>query len=117
MFPRLAKAFARELTVWADLVHPNVLDLVAFYMDVEEGSMWFISPFATQGNVTTYLKVNNADMPMRLQLVRLNAVCERQSLIQYQSLDTAEGLAYLHKRKICHGDLKGVRFEPRSSSA
>jgi len=89
---RIEIAFARELTVWADLSHPNVLGLLAFYIDVEEGIMWFISPFSSQGNITTYLEVNDPDTLTRLQL----------------SLDTANGLSYLHKKKICHGDLKGA---------
>jgi len=89
---RVEIAFARELTVWADLSHPNVLGLLAFYIDVDEGIMWFISPFSAQGNITRYLEVNDPDVLTRLQL----------------SLDTAEGLSYLHKKKICHGDLKGA---------
>lgn len=33
-----------------------------------------------------------------------------------QSLDTANGLAYLHERDICHGDVKEASF-PRSPDA
>lgn len=77
------KAFARELAVWADLVHPNLLGLIAYYIDIEEGIMWFISPFAIQGNITKYLEVNDPDMRTRLQLV------SRTTLGQVMMTDSA----------------------------
>lgn len=66
---RLGQAFARELRVWTDLDHPNVLPLVGFYLNSEEGVCWFISPFMTEGNVREYLERANPDMLARLRLV------------------------------------------------
>lgn len=107
------KAFARELKVWENLSHPNLLPLVAFHWESSQGIFQFVSPYADGGNLSTYLRLGgaDADMPTRLRLVRPTSF--RLEAIAYrapsQSLDTAEGLSYLHERKIIHGALKGVR--------
>lgn len=65
LFPQ---AFARELQVWADLEHPNILPLVGFHLNSEEGISWFISPFMTEGNIREYLERIKPHMLQRLQL-------------------------------------------------
>lgn len=55
--------------MWETLDHPNLLSLVAFYIDFEEGILQFVSEYAEAGNVSQYLNDVNPDMPTRLLLV------------------------------------------------
>ncbi|KAG9042096.1 hypothetical protein FS837_011355 [Tulasnella sp. UAMH 9824] len=88
------KSFVHELSLMAELCHPNVVRLIGFVEDMEKGKAWMILPWESNGNVREFLKSGEWDIP------------ERISLIQ----DTARGLEYLHSRQppICHGDLKSV---------
>lgn len=63
------EAFARELLVWSNLDHDNVLNLIGWQHNSEQGILWFISPFMVEGNVKKYLKKLNPSMPIRLSLV------------------------------------------------
>lgn len=67
--PSRSKAFARELKVWEQLSHPNLLSLVTFHINSEKGILLFVSPYTEAGNVSKYLEANNVDGSTRLQLV------------------------------------------------
>ncbi|KAG6913168.1 hypothetical protein DXG01_009088 [Tephrocybe rancida] len=81
------KAYAKEAIVWAQLSHPNVLP---FYGLAHSSTrLSFITRWATQGDLTQYLKENPGANGILL--------CK----------DTAAGAEYLHKNDVVHGDLKG----------
>ncbi|KIO32098.1 hypothetical protein M407DRAFT_53240, partial [Tulasnella calospora MUT 4182] len=90
------KSFANELSLMAELRHPNVASLVAFVEDIQKGDAWIVLPWEPNGNVQEFLQLGKWDIP------------ERISLIQ----DVVKGVVYLHTREppICHGDLKSLNI-------
>ncbi|KAG6907392.1 hypothetical protein DXG01_009039 [Tephrocybe rancida] len=83
----LAKVYAKEAIVWAQLSHPNILP---FYgLALSPLRLAFVTRWATQGDLTQYLKQNPGTNGILL--------CK----------DTAVGVEYLHTNDIVHGDLKG----------
>ncbi|KAG6807930.1 hypothetical protein H0H92_005968 [Tricholoma furcatifolium] len=87
-YDHLTKVFAREVTVWAQLSHPNVLPFLGLVKYREQ--LCFVSCWATNGNLEEYLRNNVGANRMLL------------------CLDTAFGVEYLHKNNVIHGDLKGM---------
>ncbi|KAG8920918.1 hypothetical protein FRC02_000567 [Tulasnella sp. 418] len=84
---RLRKRFFREILLWADLRHENIVPLLGYM--VRDGIPSFVSPWYPSGNLRDYLESNpNAN---RLSLVS----------------DVAEALSYLHSIPVVHGDIKG----------
>ncbi|KAF8504106.1 kinase-like domain-containing protein [Gautieria morchelliformis] len=88
------RRFLSEARIWAELEHPRILE---FYGICEYGtlSLFMVSPFLENGNITHYLSdiAPNAD---------------RRCLL----IESAEGLLYLHTRQppVLHGDLKGANI-------
>ncbi|KAG8928418.1 signal transducing kinase of the PAK, partial [Tulasnella sp. 417] len=89
---RIAFRLARELKVWAKVQHPNILELVGYYISENYVCAQLLSAYMPNGNVTQYIQRSHASVDIRLKLVR----------------DIATGLKYLHafNPPICHGDLK-----------
>ncbi|KAG8916432.1 hypothetical protein FRC01_003153 [Tulasnella sp. 417] len=89
---RIAIRFARELKVWAAAKHPNILELVGFYLSENYGCAQLISAYIAHGNVKDYIKTCNPRLEIRLNLVK----------------GLTSGINYLHTcdPPICHGDLK-----------
>ncbi|KAG6913526.1 hypothetical protein DXG01_006194, partial [Tephrocybe rancida] len=83
----MAKAYAKEAIVWAQLSHPNVLPFYGLAHSPTRLS--FVTRWATQGDLTEYLSQNPGANGILL--------CK----------DTAAGTEYLHMNDIVHGDLKG----------
>ncbi|KAJ7586513.1 hypothetical protein C8J56DRAFT_1026825 [Mycena floridula] len=90
---RLLKDFSREIIIWSQLSHPNVLPLYGiYYLDHRETSQaCIVSPWMEHGNLLKFLTTAPEQV-------------NRSSLI----LDIASGLEYLHKQTIIHGDLKAL---------
>ncbi|KAG9026100.1 hypothetical protein FS837_004742, partial [Tulasnella sp. UAMH 9824] len=90
------KSFVNELSLMAELSHPNIIKLIGFVEDMETYDAWIILPWEANGNVRQFLQSGEWDIP------------ERMSLIQ----DVAKGVDYLHTREppICHGDLKSLNI-------
>ncbi|KAJ3573607.1 hypothetical protein NP233_g2323 [Leucocoprinus birnbaumii] len=82
-----AKIYAKELTLWVHLEHPNILPLIGVSMLFEKPAL--ISPWMKNGNLYHYVCANRE--------------CNRIALI----VDVVRGLQYLHGLDIVHGDLKG----------
>ncbi|EJU03723.1 kinase-like protein, partial [Dacryopinax primogenitus] len=77
---------AREVSVWARLHDKNVLRFLGVRPQDDGNSLWLVSPWMEKGDVKTYL-TNNPN-------------------INRFSLASHNGVAYLHKNNIVHGDLK-----------
>ncbi|CAE6510989.1 unnamed protein product [Rhizoctonia solani] len=82
------KSTARELHTWSKCNHPNVVSLLGFAEF--RGQIAMVSPWIDNGNLPTFLGKN--------PLVDRWILCK----------GIAKGLAYLHKLKLIHGDLKGA---------
>ncbi|THU93880.1 kinase-like protein [Dendrothele bispora CBS 962.96] len=92
---KLVKGFLKEAILWRQLDHPNVLPFLGLYfLDTSKQRVCLISPWMENGNLTQYLKENPQDSIDRVVL----------------AYDVARGLAYLHEKKVIHGDLKGVNI-------
>ncbi|KAF8071438.1 kinase-like domain-containing protein [Lyophyllum atratum] len=81
------KQFSKEAILWGQLLHPNVLPIYGLYRF--RNRICLVSPWMEHGDITQYLK-NHPD-------------ADRVKL----AVEVAEGLSYLHKNGIIHGDLKG----------
>ncbi|KAG8949025.1 hypothetical protein FRC04_009099 [Tulasnella sp. 424] len=93
---RLAKRLARELNIWAKIKHPNIVELIGYYLDEKYESPLLISAFMPHGNVLDFIKSHNPNMERRIAFVK----------------DITAGLACLHNFNpaICHADLKPAGF-------
>ncbi|KAG8946952.1 hypothetical protein FRC04_011247 [Tulasnella sp. 424] len=91
---RLAFRLARELKIWAQARHPNILELIGFYLSENYETAQLISPYMPHGNVAQYIAKAQPEVGTRIEFVK----------------DTAAGLEYLHTcdPPICHGDLKAA---------
>ncbi|KNZ79996.1 Ephrin type-A receptor 2 [Termitomyces sp. J132] len=85
----MAKVFAREAIVWAQLLHPNILPFCGLLK--LQSRLSFVSFWAANGALGDYLARN--PQANRLLLVRLPKF---------------SGVEYLHKNDIIHADLKGA---------
>jgi serine/threonine protein kinase len=97
--------FCKEVALWKNLSHPNVLDLIGVPDTLEDGRFSMVSEWMVNGNIMTYVRAN-ADN--HLKLVGRNCVLFSPFIDTFQLADAVEGLKYLHSADIVHGDLKGV---------
>ncbi|KAG8974265.1 hypothetical protein FRC05_007689 [Tulasnella sp. 425] len=89
---RLAKRLARELNIWAKTKHPNVVELIGYYLDGKFEAPLLISALMANGNVLDYIERYKPDIERRIAFVK----------------GITAGLACLHNfdPAICHADLK-----------
>ncbi|KDQ17165.1 hypothetical protein BOTBODRAFT_105789 [Botryobasidium botryosum FD-172 SS1] len=80
----------REMEVWQDLRHPNVLPFIGLYL--HESKIYLLSPWMKEGDLISFLKRNTH--------------ADRAHMV----LQIAYGLLYLHTRGVVHGDLKGANI-------
>lgn len=60
---------ARELNVWAKIRHPNVVELIGYYLDDKYESPLLISALMTNGNVWEYIERFKPDVEQRIAFV------------------------------------------------
>ncbi|TFY76879.1 hypothetical protein EWM64_g7129, partial [Hericium alpestre] len=85
------KLFAGYTEAWRDLSHPNVLELYGTSSTSGYPPWLLVSPFFKNGSLRKYLKHSGSvGWNEQLRMIR----------------DIAEGMAYLHKQGIVHGNLK-----------
>ncbi|KAL0578822.1 Rho guanine nucleotide exchange factor [Marasmius crinis-equi] len=91
---QLSKEYRREAILWRQLKHPNVLPFLGIYKLEHDRQLCLISPWMQKGNLVQFLRST-----------------PREDVDHYTlAHDVAAGLSYLHKKKIIHGDLKGVNI-------
>lgn len=78
---------AREMVIWHDLVHDNILPLLGYVLMADgDGLPYFISPWMDDGNLRVFLKKNpDADI---LTLVRNCVTLIRASIDIHLNLGT-----------------------------
>ncbi|KAF9446619.1 kinase-like protein [Macrolepiota fuliginosa MF-IS2] len=87
------QVFLKEAAIWRQLQHPNLLPFYGVYhLDDSHGRICLISPWMENGAIVEYLRVHPG--VKRLLLV----------------YDIAQGLEFLHRNRIVHGDLKGANI-------
>ncbi|KAJ3563779.1 hypothetical protein NP233_g8719 [Leucocoprinus birnbaumii] len=86
---QLLRTYVREIILWSHLHHKNILPFYGVYsLDESSERICLVSPLMQNGNLKMFLK-QNPDIS-RLPLI--------QGIV--------DGLCYLHKSNIIHGDLK-----------
>jgi serine/threonine protein kinase len=88
---RIRRRFSKEVAMWKNLSHPNVLDLIGVPDTLAEGRFSMVSEWMVNGNIMEYVRKNSGN---HLKLLA----------------DAVEGLKYLHNASIVHGDLKGANI-------
>ncbi|KIO26960.1 hypothetical protein M407DRAFT_23785 [Tulasnella calospora MUT 4182] len=97
-----SEALATELSMLAQLSHPNVGKLAGFEEDPQNGSIWGFLYWESNGNLCEFLATGPWNLPERVSLIK----------------DLLAGLKYLHTREppICHGNFKSRNVLVNSSS-
>lgn len=67
LYPRNFQRLAREMKVWADLKHPNIVPFVGFHLG--EDDAWLISSWASKGDAHGHLLKSKSDFTSRVKLV------------------------------------------------
>ncbi|KAL5504702.1 hypothetical protein ACEPAH_7365 [Sanghuangporus vaninii] len=80
--------FEKEIYVWSKLDHENILPLMGYSIDIMTGFPLLVSRWMENGSAWTY--VNSHPNPDVLRLVT----------------GIASGLAYLHRNRVVHSDIK-----------
>lgn len=88
---KIRRRFSKEVAMWKNLSHPNVLNLIGVPDTLAEGRFSMVSEWMVNGNIMEYVRKNSGN---HLKLLA----------------DAVEGLKYLHNASIVHGDLKGANI-------
>ncbi|KAG9011296.1 hypothetical protein FRB93_003098 [Tulasnella sp. JGI-2019a] len=91
---RVAYRLLREISVWADLRHQNILPLIGFHLSSKLDVALLVCPLEPLGSIECYLKTHIVDIPGRIEFV----------------VQVARGIAYLHSLNppVTHGDIKAA---------
>ncbi|KAF9446320.1 kinase-like protein [Macrolepiota fuliginosa MF-IS2] len=91
LIEKITERLRRETVVWVGLDHPNILKFLGLAFDYDRfGCPALISPYCDEGTIDDHLKKTPININTRLSIMK----------------GVANGLQYLHKREIVHGDLK-----------
>ncbi|KAF7353961.1 Protein kinase domain-containing protein [Mycena venus] len=92
--------FLREVSVWKELKHPNVLDLYGASGVSGDGPWFFVCPYERFGSLSGFL-----------QRVAQEGDAVKNSregdLLRFMH-EIAKGMEYLHDKGVLHGDLKAA---------
>ena len=112
MWPRspTAQRFCKEVALWKNLSHPNVLSLIGVPHTFEGGRFSTVSEWMVNGNIMEYVHENAGN---HLKLVGYSRPFTRHLLNFSQLAGAIEGLQYLHDVNIVHGDLRVVSLPVR----
>ncbi|KAF8257566.1 kinase-like domain-containing protein [Lactarius quietus] len=91
------KIFLREVGIWKSLDHPNVLKLFGASSASGDPPWFLVSKFYPRGNLVKYLKGLSDTDAARIDALRMMH-------------EISEGMAYLHKQGVLHGDLKAANI-------
>ncbi|EDR03117.1 uncharacterized protein LACBIDRAFT_238810 [Laccaria bicolor S238N-H82] len=88
------KLFVREVEIWKNLRHPNVLQLCGASSASGKAPWFFVSPYMKNGSLVEFLK-------------RIGDASREWDLFRFM-YEIAKGMEYLHTQDVLHGDLKAA---------
>ncbi|KAJ7194851.1 hypothetical protein GGX14DRAFT_377636 [Mycena pura] len=92
--------FLREVNIWKELKHPNVLDLYGASGASGNGPWFFVCPYMRFGSLSTFLR--------RVAQQGEAAKNGREDDLLRFMHEVAKGMEYLHGKGVLHGDLKAA---------
>ncbi|KAE9399078.1 kinase-like protein [Gymnopus androsaceus JB14] len=92
----LLKALSKEVLLWRQLRHPNILPFLGVNTELFSPSFCIISPWMSNGDAISYARNVSLDLSTKLK----------------HSMQIAQGLIYLHglDPPVVHGDIKGANI-------
>ncbi|KIO32419.1 hypothetical protein M407DRAFT_18727 [Tulasnella calospora MUT 4182] len=99
---RVLALLAHEVHLLNDLSHDNIIKVIGFVENTEDGIAWMVLPWEKNGNLREFIRSADWQFPERISLI----------------YDVAKGIEYLHGKEspICHGDLKSLNILVNSKS-
>ncbi|KAF7325256.1 G-protein alpha subunit [Mycena venus] len=109
---KIYKELAREVLIWKELSHPNVLPLLGIDLIARKPSCCLVSPWMKNGNVMAFLETHPNFSKSSLVNYHPFLLGKWCSKIILQVRDIASGLKYLHDLDppVVHGDIKGANI-------
>ncbi|KAJ7072976.1 hypothetical protein C8F01DRAFT_267337 [Mycena amicta] len=92
--------FLREVNIWKELKHPNVLELYGASGASGDGPWFFVCPYMRFGSLSTFLR--------RVAQQGDSARDGREGDVLRFMHEIAKGMEYLHAKGVLHGDLKAA---------
>ncbi|KAG9013227.1 hypothetical protein FRB94_003297 [Tulasnella sp. JGI-2019a] len=91
---QVAYRLLREISVWADLRHQNILPITGFYLSPGFDEAFLLCPLEPHGSVEHHLQTHTIDILGRMELV----------------VQVARGIVHLHSLDppVTHGDIKAA---------
>ena len=102
-----AVAMRRELKALRALRHPNVVALLGAVADDDEGLLWAVLEFAPHGSLHRLLHKGTPDELLACFGAR-DALPGLGVAFWSVATDVAAAVAFLHRRKVVHGDIKSA---------
>ncbi len=104
----LVQNIAREIRVWSEFNHINILPILGYCMEGDYPSL--ISKWMIKGSLREYMSELDRKETMKMVMRCLSSdqdIRNGTNTLQ-QILGIAQGLAYIHSRNAIHSDLKSV---------
>lgn len=92
--------FLREVAIWRELKHPNVLELYGASGAAGDGPWFFVCPYERFGSLSGFLR--------RVAQEGEAAKNGKEGELLRFMHEIAKGMEYLHGKGVLHGDLKGA---------
>lgn len=119
-----SRLFVREVEIWKNLSHPNIVELLGASSASGNPPWFFVSPFAENGDLGNHLRRLSMVREQRglglspsfssssartLEHIRRDSFKpSRESDLPRFMLEIAMGMDYLHEHGVLHGDLKSA---------
>ncbi|KXN85244.1 hypothetical protein AN958_11519 [Leucoagaricus sp. SymC.cos] len=118
-----SRLFVREVEIWKNLSHPNIVELLGASSASGNPPWFFVSPFAKHGDLCNHLRrlsmvkeqrgsglvpsfssssTRTFEIARRESFTRPSRECDLSRFM----LEIAMGMDYLHEHGVLHGDLK-----------
>jgi serine/threonine-protein kinase TNNI3K len=105
---RIGQKFFHEALVWRNLKHPFILPFIGIDCETFLSSLCMVSPWMEGGTVLKYLNDHGKACIDKLVGFPVQFRGCHTLNFEFQLLQIAQGLEYLHSQSIVHGDLRGV---------